>query len=111
MEITLKESRRFINKCLKAKVVPYLHSSPGIGKSSVYHQIAEGAKLAVIDWRGSAADPTDLNGFPDLSGEYATYKPFDTFPTTSTPLPNGKNGWLLLMDEFSSAPRAVQAAA
>lgn len=111
LEITLKESRRFIKKCLKGGVVPYLHSSPAIGKSSIFHQLADEAKLYVIDWRGAGADPTDLNGYPDLSGDFATYKPFDTFPTVGTKIPAGYKGWLLLMDEFSSAPRSVMAAA
>ena len=61
MQITLKESTPFIKKCFKAGIVPYLHSSPGIGKSSVYHQIAAEYKLFVIDWRGAGADPTDIN--------------------------------------------------
>ena len=111
MQITLNESKKFIKKCLKAGVVPYLHSSPAIGKSSMYHQIAAEYNLFVIDWRGAGADPTDLNGYPDLAGEYATYKPFDTFPTTKSVIPKGYAGWLLLMDEFSSAPRSVQAPA
>jgi len=109
MEITLKESKTFIKKCLKSGIVPYLHSSPAIGKSSVYHQIAAEYNLCVIDWRGAGADPTDISGYPDLSGEFATYKPFDTFPVTTTTIPEGYRGWLLLLDELSSAPRSVQA--
>ena len=110
MKITLHQAKKLIKKCLRSGIVPYMHSSPAIGKSSVYHQIAEEANLYVIDWRGSAADPTDLNGFPDLNGEFATYKPFDTFPTENTPIPKGYKGWLLLLDELSSTSNSVQKA-
>jgi hypothetical protein len=33
------------------------------------------------------------------------------FPTEDTPIPAGKQGWLLFLDEFNSAGKAVQAAA
>lgn len=35
----------------------------------------------------------------------------DTFPIEGDPVPEGYNGWLLFLDEFNSAPPAVQAAA
>lgn len=35
----------------------------------------------------------------------------DTFPLEGDPIPEGYNGWLIFMDEFSSALRGVQAAA
>lgn len=41
----------------------------------------------------------------------ACYKPLDTFPIEGDTVPNGYNGWLVLLDELSSAPRAIQAAA
>lgn len=39
------------------------------------------------------------------------FMPFNIFPLENTPLPKGKNGWLLFLDEFNSAPKDVQAAA
>jgi hypothetical protein len=35
----------------------------------------------------------------------------ETFPIVGDPLPAGKKGWLIMLDEFNSAPLAVQAAA
>ena len=40
----------------------------------------------------------------------AAFAPFEMFPTKDTPLPQGKNGWVLLLDEMNSAAKAVQAA-
>ncbi len=109
-QITLAQSKDAVIKCLKAGVVPFLHSSPGIGKSSLYRQIAKEKNLKVIDWRGAGADPTDLNGFPTLDGKFADYKPFKNFPTTDAEIPAGYKGFLLILDELTSAPRSVQAA-
>jgi len=41
----------------------------------------------------------------------ARYMPMETFPLEGDPLPAGKDGWLLFLDEMNSAPIAVQAAA
>ena len=43
--------------------------------------------------------------------ERAAFIPFEMFPLKGDPLPPGKSGWLLLLDEFNSAPKMVQAAA
>lgn len=105
-----------IVKCLKAGLVPMIKGAPGIGKSEVNHKISTDFNLELIDLRLSQLDPTDLQGFPtkfkDSNGvEKAGYLPMDTFPIAGDPLPKGKNGWLLFLDEFNSAPQAVQKAA
>lgn len=92
-------------QCMKAGLVPMVKSSPGIGKSSLVRDIANQAKLKVIDIRLAQIESIDLNGFPDLSGKYATYKPFDTFPTEDTPIPDGYVGWIIFFDELNSADR------
>ena len=51
------------------------------------------------------------NGLPYFKDGKSTFLPFDTFPIESTPLPKGKKGFLLLLDEFNSALPSVQAAA
>ena len=50
-----------ITAAIKAKVVPMLKGSPGIGKSQIIWQIAAAYNLMVIDLRLSQCDPTDLN--------------------------------------------------
>jgi hypothetical protein len=101
---------------LKAGLVPFLQSNPGLGKSALAAQIAEESNLQLIDVRLSQMDPVDLMCLPQIDGKKATYAPMNTFPIEGDSLPvdesgNKMRGWLLLLDEFNSAPMAVQAAA
>lgn len=108
-----------VEDCMFTKLVPMLHGSPAIGKSSIIHQLAAKLNLLVIDARMAGFDPTDLNGFPtfDVAKGLASYMPMDTFPLAGQTLPanlktGGQySGWVLFLDEFNSAPLAVQAAA
>ena len=119
--ITMAQAPTLISDVLAAGLVANLLSSPGVGKSDLASQIADSNRLQLIDIRLSFYDPADLNGFPfilDREAERvrAGYVPMDTFPIEGDPLPvdeHGKpmNGWLLLLDEFNSAPLTVQAAA
>lgn len=111
MKIKISQAADLITVALKAKLVPMLHGSPAIGKSAVVKSIAKQFGLKVIDLRLSQCDPTDLMGFPNINGSKAGYVPMETFPIEGDPLPNGYGGWLLFLDEFNSAPPAVQAAA
>ena len=83
------------------------------GKSSIAHQVAAQLGLKVIDIRLAECDPTDIQGFPyfDQETKKASYFPLNTFPTEHDSIPQGYNGWLIFLDEFSNAPMAVQAAA
>lgn len=100
-----------IIRILQAGLVPYVEGSPGVGKSNIIHSVAQQLKLKVIDLRLSQCDPTDLMGFPNVQGEKARYVPMETFPVKGDDVPVGYEGWLLFLDEFPSASRAVQAAA
>lgn len=97
--------------CMKAFLVPILISSPGMGKSSIVKGIGEEYNLKIIDLRLSSMEPTDLCGLPWFNNGKAQFQPFDVFPLEGTPIPNGYEGWILFLDEFNSASRAVQAAA
>lgn len=110
MKVSLHEAIDLVEIAISAKLVPFIHGSPAIGKSSIVHQIANKHKLKMIDIRLSQCDPTDLLGMPKFEGIKVTYAPFDTFPLESDPIPDGYNGWCLFMDEANSAPRSVQAA-
>ena len=96
---------------IRAKLVPLVTSSPGVGKSQIVRKIADDYNLEVIDLRLAQCDPTDLAGFPSISGAKADYLPMKHFPIEGDPLPAGKSGWLLFLDEMTSAPAAIQAAA
>jgi hypothetical protein len=111
MSVDAVTAKEYISDCIECGLVPFIKGSPGIGKSAIIKGIAKDFSLKVIDMRLSQCDPTDMNGFPRIDGIHATYAPMDTFPLESTPLPKGKEGWLLFLDEFNSAPLSVQAAA
>lgn len=98
---------------LKVGIVPYVHGKPGIGKSALAQWIADRCNLELIDIRLSEMDPCEIQGFPRINPEtgLAEYVPLNIFPTSEWELPEGKYGWLVLFDEFSSAPKAVQSAA
>jgi MoxR-like ATPase len=128
--ITAKQAMTLVKDVLKARLVPMIHSSPGMGKSAIMKQIAETLGLKLIDVRLSTYDPVDLNGFPvkHADGKKAGYIPMDTFPLENDKLPptgrmipdpNDKTnqipelyrGWLLFFDELTTASPAIQAAA
>jgi hypothetical protein len=111
IKVTIAQAVDLIKDTLKAGLTPMISGSPGIGKSDIVGAIADEYGLKLIDLRLSQCDPTDLSGFPQVSGDKGTYLPMDIFPLEGEILPKGFNGWLLFLDEFPSASRAVQAAA
>lgn len=105
-----------IEKAIRAGVVPMVKGSPGIGKSSIYAQVAKKLGLKMIDHRLSTSAPEDLSGLPEFftdadGNRRARFAPFDVFPIEGQTIPEGYIGWLLFLDEFNSAPKSVQAAA
>lgn len=105
------EIKPAVEACMQARLVPFLQSSPGIGKSSIVKQIANEYGLKLIDCRLSSMEPTDLQGLPWIQDGKAQFNPYNFFPLEDTPIPEGYSGWLLFLDEFNSANRATQAAA
>lgn len=98
---------------LEAGLVPFIQSSPGMGKSSVINALAENYGLCKIDHRVSTSEPTDFTGLPNLENGEACMAPFtDIFPLDKPGMnpPEGKNGWILLLDEFNHGSKSVQAA-
>jgi len=111
MKVRLSQAHDMIVQCIKVGLVPIVKGSPAVGKSSIVHQIAKEFDLKVIDLRLAQCDPTDLLGFPNTANGRGRYVPMETFPIEGDEIPKGYDGWLLFMDEFTSAPRGVQAAA
>jgi hypothetical protein len=117
---TPRRVRRYIIKCLEAGIVPFVRSSPGMGKSTIMRSIARQFNLFLIDIRLSTSQPEDLTGLPEFitvnGRRIATFTPFDIFPGPHTPLPinpeTGEpyDGWLIFFDEFNSAAIEMQAA-
>jgi hypothetical protein len=112
MKIRIPQAIDVVRKTFKANLVPFLHGSPGIGKSAIMKKIAHDYKLKLIDLRLAQMEPTDLAGFPqiDAARQKAGYVPMDTYPLQGEQIPAGYNGWLLFFDEANSCPKAVQAA-
>lgn len=96
---------------LQSKLVPYISGSPGIGKSEIVKQVADSFNLQLIDVRLSQLDSVDLLGFPMVKGDKTIFVPPEVFPISTDPLPKDKHGWLLFLDELSSASMSTQAAA
>ena len=111
MITTIDKAHALITAFVQANTPVNLIGSPGVGKSDVIKQVAESLNLKVIDFRLSTADPTDLSGLPFYENGRSVFLPNVAFPIASGPLPEGKDGWLLFLDEISNAPMSVQAAA
>lgn len=111
MQVKISQAIPMLASYIRAKLVPMLVGSPGCGKSQIIYKIAEDYNLKVIDLRLSQCDPTDLAGFPTVAGKKADYVPMAHFPIEGDPIPAGYSGWLLFLDEATSAPPAIQAAA
>lgn len=109
--VTPRQAKAEVLHCMNAGVTPLLTSSPGMGKSSLMREIANEYDLELIDLRLSQCTPEDLQGFPMRQGNRASFTPFDVFPLEDDELPEGKNGWLIFLDELTSASKPVQAAA
>lgn len=113
---TPRQVTRFLRRALTAGQVPFVQSSPGVGKSSLARLLAKEFNLLLIDHRMSAAAPEDQSGLPRFTENgCAEYSPFEgLFPLDTTPLPikedgSHYDGWLLLLDEFNSATKLVMA--
>lgn len=109
--VSASVATEYITDVIKARLVPMLHGSPGVGKSAIAASIAKEWGLELIDLRLSQVEPTDLNGFAVPNGTTATYLPLDIFPLENAKPPTGKKGWLLFLDEINSASLSVQKAA
>lgn len=109
---TPRQAKEMVIRCIRGGVVPMIHGSPGIGKSALVKAIAKEFNLKMIDHRLSTSSPEDMTGLPTFENNRAVFVPFkDLFPLAGDPLPKGKDGWLLFLDEINTAPRSIQAAA
>lgn len=111
MKITADQAMDFIPRCMSSGLSVMLTSSPGMGKSDIIKQIAKEYNLELIDVRLSTIDPCELTGFPAINDGKASWVPMDIFPLENTPIPKGKHGWLLFLDETNSADLSTQKAA
>jgi len=84
-----------------------LWGPPGVGKSDIVGQIAERHNVPVLDIRLSQMEPSDLRGIPFRSGELVEWAIPAMLPDAKR---HGLSG-VLFLDEITSAPPSVSAAA
>lgn len=110
--VTPRQAKTLIIEAVECGVVPNLHSSPGMGKSSIMAEVANHFNLHMIDHRMSTSVPEDLTGLPRFNERNrAEFVPFeDLFPIVGDTIPEGKDGWFIFLDEFPAALKQVQAA-
>ena len=80
---------------------------PGIGKSQIVAQVAAQHQAPVIDIRLSQMEPTDLRGIPFRDGDSVVWSIPALLPSEKR---HGARG-ILFLDEITSAPPTVTAAA
>ncbi len=110
--ITLNQAKQEVIVWMDAGRVPFVKSSPGMGKSSMILSIAKEYNLEPLHEHMSAYDPVAVNGLLGFNTDKtkAMFVPMETFPLEGDPIPKGKNGWLLFLDELPNAAPAVQTA-
>ncbi len=84
-----------------------LWGPPGVGKSQMVVQIGERHQAPVIDIRLSQMEPSDLRGIPFRNGEQVEWAIPAILPDKERHGPAG----ILFLDEITSAPPSVSAAA
>jgi hypothetical protein len=84
-----------------------LWGAPGIGKSQIIAQVASAHKVAIIDIRLSQMEPSDLRGIPFKNGDLVDWSIPSLLPDEQR---HGERG-ILFLDEITSAPPTVSAAA
>ena len=88
------ELQKNIPALLSVGKVPFIRSSPGLGKTSILEAITRELNLKQIDVNASSAESGDFNGLPgyNATNTGAIYLPFDTFPLEGDPLPKDEEG-------------------
>ena len=99
--------REFNSTAASAQTPVMLWGPPGIGKSRIVAQIAEANGVPLIDLRLSQMEPTDLRGIPFRNGARVEWSVPALLPEAAR---HGERG-ILFLDEITSAPPTVTAAA
>ena len=84
-----------------------LWGPPGVGKSDMVRQLAQRHHAEVIDIRLSQMEPSDLRGIPFRIDEFVEWAVPSMLPNADR---HGRYG-ILFLDEITSAPPSVSAAA
>jgi hypothetical protein len=99
--------REFTSTAAAAHTPVMVWGPPGVGKSQIIAQIARRHGVPLIDVRLSQMEPTDLRGIPFRSGDRFEWSVPALLPDAARHGPRG----ILFLDEITSAPPTVTAAA
>lgn len=110
--LSQEQTKQAIELAIQAKLPIIVNSVGGAGKSEIIKNLGEKYQLEVIDIRLGQLTKFDLTGYPDIHNSNPTvkFKPLEVFPTIHTPIPQGKQGFVLFLDELLQADKYVQGA-
>jgi hypothetical protein len=106
-QLSILLDREFISAAAGHHTPVMLWGPPGVGKSQLVTQIASRHAVPIIDIRLSQMEPSDLRGIPFRSGEQVEWAVPALLPDAQRHGPAG----ILFLDEITSAPPSVSAAA
>ncbi len=104
-QLSIVLEREFLNSHHHTPVM--LWGAPGIGKSQLVTQVGIKYNAPVIDIRLSQMEPSDLRGIPFRVGDMVEW----AIPALLPDLKRHGNRGILFLDEITSAPPSVSAAA
>ncbi|MBZ0091455.1 MAG: MoxR family ATPase [Sulfuricellaceae bacterium] len=104
--ITILE-REFLSAREGSHTPVMLWGPPGVGKSQIITEVAAKHKAPVVDIRLSQMEPSDLRGIPFRVGDKVEWAVPAMLPDAQRDPPFG----ILFLDEITSAPPSVSAAA
>ena len=61
LTVNYKQARKYLSQVIMKGLVPFITSSPGVGKSAMVKDIAKEFNLKVVDIRLSMLEPSDIN--------------------------------------------------
>jgi hypothetical protein len=99
--------REFLSTAAGHHTPVMLWGPPGVGKSQIVAQVAARHDVPVVDIRLSQMEPSDLRGIPFRVGDHVEWATPSMLPDAARHGPAG----VLFLDEITSAPPAVSAAA
>lgn len=98
--LTPSTAAQALELCIQCGQPVLLRGEAGIGKSSIWAQVAHKLEMEFIDLRGSQLDAVDIRGVPAIEGGQTVWK-------TPSFLPTGGKG-LICIDEINRATTSVQ---
>lgn len=106
----LSDAYVFVKNAVQKKVPAMMWGPPGVGKSSVIHQIAKELDYKMVDLRLAQLEPTDLRGVPMPNRETGRAEwLFPKFWPARNAEGNGTEGpGIIFLDEIEKAPVSVK---